>query len=788
MGTVYQAVEIHPKRQVAIKVLNPELTASIGRDRFVREVELASSLTHPLIVPIFTAGEADGMLYYVMPLVGGETLRTKLSREFRLPLGAALGIAAEVADALAYAHRNNIIHRDVKPENILLYDDHALVTDFGIARAVHEADTDSLTETGMALGTPAYMSPEQAAAEEEIDGRTDIYALACVLYEMLDGAPPYGSGPTRTVVKRHMVDPIPSLREAQPDIPAGVDTAVRKALAKDPRERYGTADEFERVLSGLRLEVESGSMPAATRVSAPPGAWSRASRVPFLMALAAFLLLVLLWQFLARDHEVATPSAAWFLDSVAVMPVENLTGDSDLDLVADAVTYDVTHELSRIRELKVTSLQSVRALSQANLRPQQLGDSLDVRLILRSTLRQAGDRVRIAAELIDATSDNALWAERWDLDPSDGGGLERAVVARLVDAIVSTATGFDASAGEPAMEHGPGYEAYLLGLEALSLRDPAGVNRAISRFREALRLDPEFAPAYASLSTAYTLALIYRYNIGVDEYVAAGRALAAANRAIELAPQLAAGYAARGLLASRSLGPTSQAAADFRRALELQPNAPEQPSWYATILVQEGRTVEAMASAERGVSLSPYSPARHLALAIVALELNAYNIAVREAHRVTELEPEVTVSRALEGKALLLAGRLEQCLALDFGPHDAVRATCLHEMGRVEEAQAIIDSVIGVIRQNEDADGKYTNVTRLSDIATYYAWIADVDNTIRWLDEAFEASPMGVWSRLLNTSLFRSMRETPARARHLDELAERVWRRVEASSRRARLP
>ena len=787
MGTVFLAHESHPNRQVAIKALNPTLTAHLGRERFLREVDFASQLTHPLIVPIFSAGEAGELLYYVMPYVAGETLRERLAREFRLPIVSALGIAAEVADALAHAHRQNVVHRDIKPENILLHDDHALVADFGIARAISAAETEPLTDVGMAIGTPAYMSPEQASAAREIDGRADIYAVACVLYEMLDGAPPYGSGPTHSVLRSQVVDPVPSLREAQPSIPLTVDQAVGKGLAKDPDSRYKDADEFARALRGLRVQIESGSTPFTTAIHAVTVQWAKASRVPFVITVAAFVLLVALWRLFPGDADIPVVPANAFLDSVAILPVQNLTGDVSFDLVADAVTYDVIHELSRIRELKVTSLQSVRALAQANLRPPQLGDSLAVRLILTSSFRQAGERVRITAELVDAAADNSVWTERWDLDASDRRGFEQVVVSRLVEGIVATADGLSASVREQTVRHGPGYEAYLLGSEMLGTRSPEGVNQAIARFRESIGLDPAFAPAYASLSMAYTLALVYRYNIGVGGYEAAGRALAAANRAIELDPELAAGYAARGLLASRAFGPTDLAASDFRRALELQPNAPEQPSWYATVLVQEGRTVEAMASAERGVSLSPYSPARQLALALVALELNGYGVTVRAAHRVTELEPQITVSRALEGQALLLAGQPERCLEVEFGPHEAVRAACLHELGRGPEASAIVDSIIDEVDRG-NANGRYTDVTRLADLACYYAWIGDASRMRHWLERAFDASPIGIMAPVLKTGIFSRMRSQPSTARALDALQASVWPRVEAASGRARFP
>jgi len=249
MAVVYLAEDLKHRRQVALKILRPELAAVCCEpDRFLREIEIAARLAHPHILPLYDSGQAAGMLYYVMPYVAGESLRDRLRREKQLPLDEAMRIAGEVADALDFAHAQGVVHRDIKPENILFQAGHAVVSDFGIARAVTEAGGDALTATGMAVGTPAYMSPEQAAGEHEVDGRSDIYALGCVLYEMLVGEPPF-TGPTAQVVMaKRFSDPVPSARRLRSAVSETVDTAVRRALSQVPADRFATAAEFAAAL------------------------------------------------------------------------------------------------------------------------------------------------------------------------------------------------------------------------------------------------------------------------------------------------------------------------------------------------------------------------------------------------------------------------------------------------------------------------------------------------------------------------------------------------------------
>ena len=258
MATVYLADDVRHHRRVAIKVLRPDLAAALGADRFLREITTTAGLRHPNIVPLYDSGEGNGILYYVMPFVEGESLRERMKREQQLPVRDALRIAGEVADALEYAHARGVIHRDIKPENILLDSGHAVVADFGIAQAIDVAGGDQLTATGVAIGTPTYMSPEQVAGERDLDARSDLYALACVLYEMLTGRPPF-SGPTKSVMHQHVMATPPDIVQLRADVPAGVSSALQRALEKTPDDRFVTVSEFADALTGHEISGDNAS-------------------------------------------------------------------------------------------------------------------------------------------------------------------------------------------------------------------------------------------------------------------------------------------------------------------------------------------------------------------------------------------------------------------------------------------------------------------------------------------------------------------------------------------------
>src|SRR2546423_679358 len=326
MATVYLAQDLKHGRAVAIKVLRPELAAALGAERFLREIEIAARLTHPHILPLHDSGEAGGFLYYVMPFVQGESLRDRLNREPQLPVEEAVRIGRDVASALSYAHSHDVVHRDIKPENILFSGGEAVVADFGIARAIVAAGAEQLTDTGLAVGTPGYMSPEQATAAAQLDGRSDVYSLGCVLYEMLAGHPPFLGTTAQEILARHTLDPVPPLRPIRPELPAAVDRAVGKALAKAPADRFATAAAFSQAL---------------TQAGAPPSFARRAARPA--LSLAAGVAALVAGYILTRRPG----SSGGAGPSIALPPVKNIGGDVNNEPVRDGMADENTHALGR---------------------------------------------------------------------------------------------------------------------------------------------------------------------------------------------------------------------------------------------------------------------------------------------------------------------------------------------------------------------------------------------------------------------------------------------------------
>ena len=416
MATVYLAQDLKHHRQVAIKVLKPEIAAALGPERFLREIETTARLSHPHILPLHDSGEANGVLYYVMPFVEGESLRCRLDREKQLPLEDALGIAREVADALSYAHSRDVVHRDIKPENILLEAGHAVVSDFGIARAVSVASGDRLTETGLVAGTPAYMSPEQAMGEPTLGPRTDIYSLACVLYELLAGEPPY-TGPTaQAIVAKRLGDPVPRVRRVRDTVPVAVEEALVKALARVPADRFPSAFAF----------LEALTTPDAARASRR---------------------------------------------SIAVLPFANLSSDPENEYFADGITEDVIAQLSKIGALKVISRTSVIQFKKREQSLREIGERLGVGALLEGSVRRAGNRVRVVAQLIDAETDRHVWAETYDRQLTDIFAIQSDVALQIATALEAELTPDErARIGKHSAGDLEAYHLYLRGRHCLPVQ------------------------------------------------------------------------------------------------------------------------------------------------------------------------------------------------------------------------------------------------------------------------------------------------------------------------------
>jgi serine/threonine-protein kinase len=419
MATVFKAEDLKHDRIVAIKVLSPDLSATIGADRFEREIKVAARLAHPNILPVYDSGAANGLLFYAMPFVEGESVRHKIERESQLAIEDAVQITAEVADALDYAHEQGVIHRDIKPENILLLRGRAIVADFGIARAVTSSGPGNatgpgkLTGTGMSLGTAAYMSPEQASGEE-VDGRSDIYALGCTLYEMLAGEQPFSGKNQAAVMARHLIDPVPSVRTVRPAVPPELEEVIYRSMEKTPADRYKTMSEMRKALLGGGTSTfprATASRTAQYRIHQNAGGNARRWWL-----IAAAVLVV----------ATAVGVTGWFLrppaaaptdaNHVAVLYFDDQSRDGSLRFVADQLTEQVIKGLSDVQALDVVSANGVRPFRGRDVASDSLAHALKVGSLVRGTVKQSGSTVSVRVGLVDAGSDREIAHNTISLD------------------------------------------------------------------------------------------------------------------------------------------------------------------------------------------------------------------------------------------------------------------------------------------------------------------------------------------------------------------------------------
>lgn len=686
MATVYLAHDRQHARQVAIKVLDPFGGGLSEPERFLREIKVAANLVHPGIVPLFDSGQCDGTLYYVMPFIDGETLEVRLLREGRLDVENVLSMTTSLARALDYAHRRGVIHRDIKPANIFLHEGETQLADFGVARvAASLGGGEGITSPGTAIGTPHYMSPEQAVGDRDIDGRSDQYSLACVVFEMLAGAPPFESGQMRQIIMRHVLDPPPPIRQQRPDVSATIEAAVLRALAKDPNERFATAGDFAAALS---------SSTRARIVVAPP------------------------------------PAAC----TVAVLPFITVGGDADTEYLSEGLTDELISALSRVEGLRVASRTSVFTYKGRAQDVRRIATELGVDCVIEGSVRQSGRRLRVTASLTNASDGRLSRSLRYDRDADDVFALEDELAGAIVDALRPTLLPTAAYvAPRRYTENAEAHRLYLKGRFAWNKRTFEDTAEAIKYFEEAIEHDPTYALAYSGLADAHALQLDYR-NVPVAEGMA--RAKEYARKALELDEGLAEAHASLGWVLFIHDWKWQESIVHFKRAVALNPTYATGHQWYTFPLVALGQFDHAIAEAQIAVDLDPASVSARRSRAGVSYYARRYDEALAHGERALAMNPTSEESHRGMGFAHLALGHSgdaeaafrEGLLNTPDSPYSvAGLGAALHQQGRTSEARELIHLL--------DERAKSTYVSTAAFVQIHSA-LGNVDEAIDWLEKA----------------------------------------------------
>jgi len=724
MAVVYLAEDLKHHRRVAIKVLRPELSAIVGSERFLREIEIAATLQHPHILPLFDSGQVtaghpersegpQSFLYYVMPFVEGESLRERLTRETQLPLETALQITREIGSALQYAHEHGVVHRDIKPENVMLSGGHAVVADFGIARALHAANGEQLTLTGMVVGTPQYMSPEQASGEK-VDGRSDQYSLGCALYEMLSGKPPF-LGPTPlAVLARHSAEPVPSLRAVRQSVPLGVEAAIMRAMAKRPEDRFPSIREF---LSALEAQQIAAFVPAQSR--------GRSRRVAEIAA--GLLLGVALWWLTIGRLAHSTPGG---VTAIAVLPFLDLGGSPDTTYLGLGMTDGLIADLAEVGSLKVISRSSGATAQGAARSLADLSSELGVQAVVQGWIGRIADTVRVRLRFLHAPDSTTLFAKDYQRRLGELPDLQREIATALTGSISASVKGSEQSRlavrGEVEQR---AYEAFLRGRFYLEQEE---LELARAQFEQASRITPDWAPPYVGMANYYKSLPFYS---DVPPAVVLPKARAALVHALQLDESLAEAHAVNAYIRAYYEWDWRAAEQEFRRALELRPNYADAYFSYSRFLASRRRFDEAIAQLGHALELDPLSLSLQTNRSLLDYFAGRYDKAKQGLMEVLKSDSTDRLSRW--GLALVAEqqGRVDEAIAI----LERLGGTSLNTKSSLGHAYGLA----GRARQARNVLRVLQTAAERSYVPSYFfalvhAGLGERDQALRYLEKAYE--------------------------------------------------
>ena len=732
-AVVYLAHDIKHDRQVALKVLPPELGRAVRGERFLREIQITARLTHPHILSIYDSGRAGDFLYYVMPYIETESLRDRLNREKQLPLDDALAMTRDVASALAHAHAQGFVHRDIKPENILISHGEALLADFGIAGALAAAGEEG-------TGTPLYMPPEQSTAGAAADVRSDQYALACIVYEMLAGHPPFTGATVQELIGRHALDPVPSLQAARATVPRAAARVITKALAKQPADRFASVMQFAAAL-------DNAARSASRR--------RYALAVGGIAVTAAILIAIV-----GRDDDLGLPPDQ---ASVAVLPFVNLSGDTASEYFSDGMTEELINALVKVAGLRVPARTSSFAFKGKTGDIAEIGRQLRVAAVMEGSVRRSGNALRITVQLINVADGYHRWSETYERELRDvfavQEGIARAIVTELAPQLLAGRTG---PLVQPPTANLAAYDFYLQGRYGWHQRDERGFRAAIAFFEAAIEQDSTFALAYSGLADTYVLSGEQRtLRMPVPE--ANARAKTAALRAVALGGGLAETHTSLARVLANVDGDYAEAEREFHEAIRLNSRYALGHSWYGLHLRRHhpGRDRDAVRESLIAEELDPLSAgiANNLGIALAAVRRDAEAIA--RYRKAAQLAPEWATPHGNLARLYLRQGRLQDATAEFEAEHALNPRRGVGELGHVYGLAGRRDDALRMLAELERR--RATDPAPFG-FAMIYAGLGDKDRAFAALDSAIDLIPqyraqpdLALWNPLRSDPRFAKL-------------------------------
>ena len=734
MATVYAARDLRHDRQVAIKVLHTDQGAS--GERFQREIQLIARLRHPHIVPLYDSGRSGELCWYAMPLLEGRTLRDRLREPTPLSPAEITRITTEVADALEYAHGHGVVHRDIKPENILLEGEHATVADFGIAQPATLDTGEKLTGTGIIVGTPTYMSPEQVTGARDLDSRSDLYSLGCVVYEMLTGRPPFEGTPARPVHVFHLTEPAPLARSRRAELPDGVDVAVQRALAKDPGERFSSTREFA---AALALGFSPSGANLLSGASAAAQAKNR--RRMALVAGTTALLVALLW-FTARQFawapfasgrsggRRAAAAAATDRVSLAILPFANLSDDRENAYFSDGVAEELIGAFSRMTRLRVAPRTSSFALRDRGLSLPAIAESLQVGNVMEGSIRRAGKQIKIDVRVVRAANDSLIFSESFTREMSDvltvQSEIANAIASRL---LVSLVPAERAAIAPRATENGEAHLRYLKGRFQWYQRTTPALMQAVTYYREALAIDPNYARAHAGLADSYSL---LPWTGGMRSLEAFPLARQAATKALALDSTLSDAHVSLGIVKTFMDWDFKGAGLEFEKAMQLDSTNAQAWLFNSWSLTPQHRIEAALASVQHARALDPLALMINARVGMVQGYLHRGDEKEAAERRTLGIDSTFPVAKLQLALSLALNGRIQEALTIVPSAHGALGS---YEAGIPGFVYALAGRRADALREIAELEKKPG--AALDGIAAIYAGLGDKDNAIRTLERAY---------------------------------------------------